>query len=114
MKCKYCNEEMREDVYADRGYGIKGVHYNCPNNCELIEYLKEQEKRSVVMSKVVRTDLWKAMREEVKMTLDSTDYSPIEEEIDTITDKVIMDDNLWQHFNEGVLDIIDETLNRGD
>ena len=42
MKCKYCGEEMEEVEYIDLGYGNKYIDYNCPNNCDFIKWLNEQ------------------------------------------------------------------------
>lgn len=42
MKCKHCDEEMKESEYVDLGYGNKYIEYNCPNNCEFIKWLNKQ------------------------------------------------------------------------
>ena len=44
VKCEYCGEEMIEMEYVDLGYGNRHVEYDCPNNCELIEWLDEQNE----------------------------------------------------------------------
>jgi predicted RNA-binding Zn-ribbon protein involved in translation (DUF1610 family) len=41
MKCPYCGEEMIELELYDLGYGQRGVEYECPNECELMKYLDE-------------------------------------------------------------------------
>ena len=57
-----------------------------------------------------RNLLWKAIREEVYLTLDSLDYTATAEEIDNITDDVINDESIRGEFNYGVLDIIQRHL----
>ena len=57
--------------------------------------------------KIERNDLWKAVREEIKLTMESTGKTPYPQKLDILTDKVIMDEALWQTFNERVLDIIE-------
>lgn len=44
MKCKYCGEEMVELEYVNLGYGVRGLDYDCPNNCDLIEWLDQQNE----------------------------------------------------------------------
>lgn len=44
MKCRYCGEEMIENELVDLGYGKRNVVYDCPNNCEFIKWLEEQNK----------------------------------------------------------------------
>lgn len=44
VKCKHCGEEMFENELYDLGYGQRGVAYDCPNECEYLEWLKTKDK----------------------------------------------------------------------
>lgn len=39
MKCNHCREEMIEHNVCTLGYGQRRDEYECPNNCEYLEYL---------------------------------------------------------------------------
>lgn len=54
--------------------------------------------------------LWKAVRVEVELNLDSTGYNATPEEIDIITTKVINKDSIWDEFNYGVMEIVEKVL----
>jgi len=46
MECKYCGEEMEEIELVDLGYGQRFVEFECPNNCEFIEWFENNNKES--------------------------------------------------------------------
>lgn len=43
MACDHCGEEMIELELVDLGYGQRHVNYECPNNCQYLKWMKEQE-----------------------------------------------------------------------
>lgn len=57
---------------------------------------------------IEETLLWKAVREEVRMNMDSENINATSEEIREITTRVINDEFVWQTFNDHVMDIIRE------
>lgn len=46
MKCNHCGEEMEENELVDLGYGQRHIQYECPNHCDYINWLKENQASS--------------------------------------------------------------------
>jgi hypothetical protein len=43
MKCIHCGEKMIENEQVDLGYGQRKVEYECPYNCEYVQWLENKQ-----------------------------------------------------------------------